>query len=382
MASVGLPAAGSVLKNITKYLQQAKKLEKLDPLVCYYCRLYALQVGIKIQNKSPDDLKLIGQIMTWMEQNQSVVQGLSKEDARAHVENFALQVFSQADNEDRNGHITKQTAASFMAAYTFMDVTRQFGELASDIEQKIKYALWKAADITKAFKEGRVPKPGGFDEQMEDVGVPLAADSHPEEMKSATAQHVDSFSTSSLSSHHFQPTPTAPSLPYVPMSSAPAAAAGDIPYQSNQLPLYPPPAQNDMFHPSPSVPPPSSIPSNPQPSASASAPPATSPTNSSNIFSQRLAQREQSSTNGIGSTGGVAHASHAASSHSSHNPNAANARATLLGNGRSAQLREAERFIKHSLGAIAFDDVDTTVIKLRQALDLLAPHVKNTALLR
>jgi len=28
------------------------------------------------------------------------------------------------------------------------------------IEQKLKYAVWKAADIRKAMKEGRKPEPG------------------------------------------------------------------------------------------------------------------------------------------------------------------------------------------------------------------------------
>ena len=74
------------------------------------------------------------------------------------MEAFALQVFAAADNEDRSGHATQQTAHQFYAAYVFMDVCRQWGELASDLEQKIKYAMWKAADINKAIKEGRPPQ--------------------------------------------------------------------------------------------------------------------------------------------------------------------------------------------------------------------------------
>ena len=97
-------------------------------------------------------------------QHASVIAGISKDDARARMEAFALQVFAAADNDDRSGTATQQTAHQFYAAYVFMDVCRQWGELASDLEQKIKYAMWKAADINKAIKEGRVPRPGGADE--------------------------------------------------------------------------------------------------------------------------------------------------------------------------------------------------------------------------
>lgn len=40
-------------------------------------------------------------------------------------------------------------------------MAKQFGELPSDISEKIKYAKWKAADISKALKQGLKPKPGG-----------------------------------------------------------------------------------------------------------------------------------------------------------------------------------------------------------------------------
>ena len=103
-----------------------------------------------------------------------MIAGLSKEDARARVETFALEVFASADAEDRSGDITAKTATTFFAAYVFMDTCHQFGELAMDIEQKIKYAAWKATDINRALKEGRTPKPGGVDDgggdDMGDIG--------------------------------------------------------------------------------------------------------------------------------------------------------------------------------------------------------------------
>ncbi|GFP85252.1 protein homolog of mammalian lyst-interacting protein 5 [Phtheirospermum japonicum] len=54
------------------------------------------------------------------------------------------------------------TAKTFYAASIFFEILSQFGEVQLDLqlEQKQKYAIWKAADIRKALKEGRKPVPG------------------------------------------------------------------------------------------------------------------------------------------------------------------------------------------------------------------------------
>jgi len=95
---MSLPPAGSVLKPCAKFLQQAKLIEKVDPVIAYYCRLHALQVGMKIANRTPADLKLLGEWMSAVE-NSPAAKGLAKEDARAKCEAFALQVFEYADTE-------------------------------------------------------------------------------------------------------------------------------------------------------------------------------------------------------------------------------------------------------------------------------------------
>jgi len=54
----------------------------------------------------------------------------------------------------------RNTAKTFYAASIFFEILNQFGEVQPDLEQKQKYAVWKAADIRKAMKEGRKPVPG------------------------------------------------------------------------------------------------------------------------------------------------------------------------------------------------------------------------------
>ncbi|KAG6489488.1 hypothetical protein ZIOFF_050759 [Zingiber officinale] len=56
--------------------------------------------------------------------------------------------------------ICMNTAKTFYAASIFFEILYQFGELQPEIEQKQKYAVWKATDIRKALKEVRKPEPG------------------------------------------------------------------------------------------------------------------------------------------------------------------------------------------------------------------------------
>lgn len=81
-------------------------------------------------------------------------------DDQLHLEGFALNVFGKADKQDRAGRADLNTAKTFYAASIFFEILNQFGALQPDLEEKQKYAAWKAADIRKAVKEGRTPKPG------------------------------------------------------------------------------------------------------------------------------------------------------------------------------------------------------------------------------
>ncbi|XP_031399487.1 protein HOMOLOG OF MAMMALIAN LYST-INTERACTING PROTEIN 5-like [Punica granatum] len=73
-----------------------------------------------------------------------------------HLEVFALNVFAKADKRPAD----LNTAKTFYAASIFFEILSQFGPLQPDLEQKQKQALWKAADIRKALKEGRKLVPG------------------------------------------------------------------------------------------------------------------------------------------------------------------------------------------------------------------------------
>lgn len=48
-------------------------------------------------------------------------------------ENFAFSLFTRADDEDRSGNITKNTAKAFYSASNMFDVLEQFGNLDSEV---------------------------------------------------------------------------------------------------------------------------------------------------------------------------------------------------------------------------------------------------------
>ena len=65
-------------------------------------------------------------------------------------------------------------------ASQFLEVTKVFGALPEEIDERIKYAKWKATDIVKAINEGRTPQPG-----------PPGASSSPPQQQTAHAEKQD-----------------------------------------------------------------------------------------------------------------------------------------------------------------------------------------------
>ncbi|KAM3209538.1 hypothetical protein ACQJBY_063924 [Aegilops geniculata] len=147
-------------KGLLPYLQRADELQKHEPLVAYYCRLYAMEKGLVIPQK--ERTKMTNSILV------SLINQLEKDkksltlgpDDHLHLEGFASSVFAKADKQDRAGRADINTAKTFYAASIFFEILSQFGELQPDLEQKQKYAIWKAAEIRKALKEGRKPEAG------------------------------------------------------------------------------------------------------------------------------------------------------------------------------------------------------------------------------
>jgi len=178
----------SVLKPIKKYLQQANQLQKLDPLLAYYCRMHAVSEAMKLKQKSKEDLKIVNNLVEWLEQQKHLRS--SREEGRNRCEAMALSIFDLADTQDRAGKANKETALSFHASFVLMEVSRQFGDLSSDLLEKNKYAKWKTADIFKALAAGTTPHPGPLTEPTTE---------NQDTIQNATPDSISSLQNSSTS---------------------------------------------------------------------------------------------------------------------------------------------------------------------------------------
>ncbi|KAL8277954.1 hypothetical protein RQP46_009586 [Phenoliferia psychrophenolica] len=160
MASV-VPAD---LKPIAPYLARAHELATADPPMSYWCNYFAVQLAMTLGSQDSESNAFLFALMDKLEvmkaelsTNDAVTDDAA---AAAYVENFALKIFGQADKEDRAGKATRLTAKKFLAAANFLDLLSVFGDISVENRDKVKYSKWKAADIAKAFREGRTPVPG------------------------------------------------------------------------------------------------------------------------------------------------------------------------------------------------------------------------------
>ncbi|XP_037099888.1 vacuolar protein sorting-associated protein VTA1 homolog isoform X1 [Syngnathus acus] len=169
-------AVPAQLKAVQHHLRTAQEHEKRDPVVAYYCRLYAMQTGMKLDSKTPECRKFLVKLMDQLE---SMKMELSDNDSitqevvgNAHIENYALKMFLYADNEDRAGRFHKNMIKSFYTASLLLDVLSVFGELSDENIQHRKYARWKAAYIHNCLKNGETPEAGptGMDLDQEADG--------------------------------------------------------------------------------------------------------------------------------------------------------------------------------------------------------------------
>ncbi|ETE70693.1 Vacuolar protein sorting-associated protein VTA1-like protein [Ophiophagus hannah] len=144
MAASGLPPLPAQFKTIQHFLRTAQELDKREPVVAYYCRLYAMQTGMKIDSKNPECRKFLCKLMDQLEamkkqlgDNEAITQEIV---GCAHVENYALKMFLYADNEDRAGQFHKNMIKSFYTASLLIDVLTVFGELTDEVNDENEQA--------------------------------------------------------------------------------------------------------------------------------------------------------------------------------------------------------------------------------------------------
>lgn len=125
------PECPPTLKSIAHYLKTAVEHDARDAVVSYYCRLYALQTGLKLSTHQPPETQLLlgkhrdssvspslpfliiiffPALMDWLESTKksSDNECITHEVAgQAYLENYALKLFTYADKQDREANFGK-----------------------------------------------------------------------------------------------------------------------------------------------------------------------------------------------------------------------------------------------------------------------------------
>ncbi|KAI8613607.1 Vta1 like-domain-containing protein [Chytriomyces sp. MP71] len=110
MSSASVPEP---LKGITSYLQRAEELATRDAVMAYYCEgnYMAAKSAIEANATDSESQLFMLSLLDKLEADKATMghnEALSNDVVGyAHVENFALGIFTRADNEDRAGKASK-----------------------------------------------------------------------------------------------------------------------------------------------------------------------------------------------------------------------------------------------------------------------------------
>lgn len=314
------------LKAIKPYMQRARELEASQPLVSYYCNLYALQRGIRERDATDETAAdFIKGLLTKCEG----LRGRFAADADAHrwqVEEFAIGVFESAEAVYFAGTATAATAQHFFAAMCFLDVCTQFAPLTEDLARSRGKARLFAGLIRKDVRAGRpllppeaavAAPPASSPEsdeaeleremnkleippapQVEQYGAPGAARANPDFVSSSTASTMYGMHgfTDSTGSAAPPSAPLAPPSPPGSWASQPPAAAppsswaSQPPAPAPPSPSPQPPTAWQPTAPAPPTPPAPAPAAVPAPAAPRAAVPGFQPTTDGKSQAQRKAK--------------------------------------------------------------------------------------------
>lgn len=337
MAATSLPDPPTQLKAVQSYMKIAQDVERIDPIVSYWIRLYSTETALKIDRDSPECKTFLSALIVWLEKfkvTQKDNEAVSNQTVgQAHYENFAMTLFNKADTLDREGTANKNTVRMFFMAAVLFEAMAVFGPLTEEITQKAKYAKFKAAYIQKCLKAGQTPKPGPID------GPDLEG----------TGDSSDATSNSAPTNDH--PTTTL-DIPEVPKDTL-----GD---DSQQRP-------QDPFILNPSLPPPSLRPSLPP-----SLPPGTGYSMNDSMPSLRPNTDSSKNSSISGSTQAA-----------SHEPSKSTINATRFFATDGSPLNpedivQSQKYCKFANSALQYDDIPTAVANLQKALELLTTGHKKS----
>ena len=154
----------ATLKPIHPFLNKAEEMKAADPVVAYYCtspygfslttgNYWAVQYAITIGIKDPEANIFLASMLDSLEKTKASMSGTEAitDDVvgKAYMENFAGNIFTKADEEERSKKATRTTATKFLAAAQFMEVLRCFGDLDKEVQTFLYLILLMSRHRTK-----------------------------------------------------------------------------------------------------------------------------------------------------------------------------------------------------------------------------------------
>ncbi|KAE8376741.1 Vta1 like-domain-containing protein [Aspergillus bertholletiae] len=270
MAS-NIPAA---LKSadIGRFAIRAAQLERVKPVVAYWCNFWIVNQIIERGLHAADDevklytTELVDKLEKFKNENpdnDTVTDAIA---ANAYVEQFGLEIFGRAETTMKANKVTKQTADTFQAAATFLELCQIWNPLEPETAAKIKFSKYHAVRIAKAIKAGEDPNESNpvMKEDNEIEGDDLDVKKDDPEVQAIVGSpptHPRQPSVEDVSEDHSGPSPSLPQPPTgfteVSTSSPDAArsATQDMDVDAEQdAPLHLPSAPATLTSSSTSVP--------------------------------------------------------------------------------------------------------------------------------
>ncbi|KAF9886808.1 hypothetical protein FE257_011055 [Aspergillus nanangensis] len=395
--------AGLRAADIGRFAVRAAQLEKARPVVAYWCNFYIVnQIIQKGLHVSDDEVNLyttnlvvkLEQFKNENPENDAVTDAIA---ASAYVEQFALEVFGRAEATMRVNKVTRQTADTFQAAATFLEVLQNWNPPDPEIAAKIKFAKYHALRIAKALKAGEDPNASNpvVKEEEDDLN-PTDNDPEVQAIVGSASQDAVRSRQPSVEEVPDDATQSSLSLPAQPQTPP----SQDIPshdfahthghYNDQDAPLTLPSAPETITSSSPSVPRLPDTPSdigarhhNPAPSDPDSfqsfPPPVTMPSQSPPIMPPHDIREFYSASPPPGPAQPPSATVPTVPQHT-HQPvpapvaRAPAAAAPSRANVQSADdqaIALAQKHARWAVSALAFDDVDTAIKELRNSLKQL-----------
>lgn len=215
-----------------RFATRAAQLSKHRPIVSYWCEYHILHTILN-KHLHTTDSECQTYALHLMDKLEAVKTSHPHEDAitddlaaQAYVEAFALETFARADEAQRTNKVTRQTADTFQAAATFLDLLGIWGPLGEEMKVKSKFAKFHALRIARAIKAGE--DPNASNPVVEEPPAPPVEGAEGIEQELKELERASGGGGGGGGGGTYQP-PTVESAPDSKQPSRPGSAIHDVP---------------------------------------------------------------------------------------------------------------------------------------------------------